>query len=163
MILDISYVHAAFAVMTTVLFLIIVPKLLYKQFLIYGIIFGGLVDALMVSAYTVLGLIRYKGFGLFGILDLVSSWTPVVWISAFGMFFYMLPVRKFFLIPYILSWTAFTYGIGLVFENFGVFEYIGLWRYIAPLNFLAWFSVSAWFYTRNSKVSVALLGVTTPL
>jgi hypothetical protein len=151
---DTSYIYAIFAIQAAFVFIIIVPKKQYKLFLLYGILCGGLADALIISLFTPLHLIKYKNLGFFNILGLFSSWNPVIWAFTFGVFFYLLPTKKLLLIPFVISWAAYMFCSGLVFENFGIFEYIGFWRYATPFFFLIWLSVSSWFYFSQNNIKL---------
>lgn len=152
--MDKSFIFMYFTILAATLYFLIVPKEHYKRTLIYGIIFGGIANFMIVVLLSYLNLIRYKNLGFFDIGGFISSWTPVTWSFIFALFFYLLPVRLPFMIPYILAFAAFTYGSGLVFENFGVFEYLGFWRYAAPVLFTVWYSASAWVYLKNSELQV---------
>ena len=88
-------------------------------------------------------------------MNIFSLWTPITWAFVFMLFFYFLPVRKVFLVPYILIFSLLSYSVGLVMQNFGLFEYIGIQKYLAPFTFLIWYSVSAWVFLRNEYVARA--------
>lgn len=154
MVFDSSYTYIIFAFLTAIIFFIEVPKQHYKHYLVYGVIFGGFAEIVIDTVLILLNLIEYKNMGFFNVLNLFSSWTPVIWIFAIALFLYNLPTNRVFLIPYMLFWTMLTYSIGLVFQNFGAFEYIGFWKYAAPFLFIAWFSTTAWFYFRKQNVSM---------
>lgn len=62
---------------------------------------------------------------------MINFWTPLTWGLIFSLFFYLLPVRKAFLVPYILTFVALTYSVGLVMESLGAFRYIGIQRILA--------------------------------
>lgn len=99
-------------------FLFIVPKEQYKKTLIYGLLFGGLGDTLVAGILTYLGLISYKSMGAFNILNIFHIWTPIAWGFAFGVFFYLLLLRRAFQIPYLILFTGFSYGVGLVLQAY---------------------------------------------
>lgn len=130
-----------------------VPKQEYKKTLLYGIVFGGIGNTLVVLLLSWLNLIEYKNMGPFKIGPF-TSWTPINWTLIFGLFFYLLPVRKLFIAAVIIAFAAFSYGVGLIFENFGVFRYIGFWRYVAPFLFLTWYSTAAYVYIRNRGIAL---------
>lgn len=150
--MDKSYIFMIVALLAGVSFLLIVPKERYKKTLLYAILFGGIGDGLTVGLLSLLGLIRYKNTGAFDVLGIFSIWTPITWTYTFAIFFYLLPVRKLFVIPYLVGFAGLTYAMGLTFENFGLFEYIGFHRYTAPLVFMLWYGVSAWAYYRLERI-----------
>lgn len=132
---------------------IFIPKELYKKYFIYGLLFGGLGDYVMTfTCGKVFHLIEYKNMGIFNIANLASFWTPIAWMNVFSFFLYLLPHRKVFLIPYILTFALFGHTVGLTLQNIGLFQYHGAFVYFAPLLFLSWFSLSAWLFIRIEKV-----------
>jgi hypothetical protein len=139
--------YFAFAVIGAAL--ILIPKTQYKKFFLYGLLFGGLGDSIIALLLHLSGLIRYSNMGVTSVLGIFSFWTPITWAFAFMIFFYFLPFRKSFLIPYLILFVALNYSLGLVMENLGLFEYRGFYRYIAPIVFLLWYLVSALVFIRN--------------
>ncbi|MDO9534993.1 MAG: hypothetical protein Q7J85_06600 [Bacillota bacterium] len=148
------FIYPIFTIIVGAAALLIIPKEQYKHYLLYGFLFGGVGQILIASLLTALNLIQYKNMGPFNILGLTSIWTPLTWALAFTIFFFLLPRRKVFLIPYVLTFAALSYSVDLVKEAFGLFEYIGFNRYTAPINFLVWYSVSAWVYIRSARVEL---------
>jgi hypothetical protein len=143
--------YLAFALIIGITAFIIIPKLLYKKFLLYGLVFGGIADAIIANVCTITGIIRYNGFGAFGLIDTYSILTPITWTFAFMLFFYFLPVRKGFLIVYILGWSAINYSVGIVMQNLHLFSYLGIGLYIAPIIFIVWYSISAYVFRRYEQ------------
>ncbi|AET67232.1 hypothetical protein Desor_1585 [Desulfosporosinus orientis DSM 765] len=141
--------YPIFAIVMILGALLLIPKNLYKKFFLYGLMFGGIGDSIIASLYTIFDFIKYKEMGPFNIMNIFSLWTPITWAFAYMIFFYFLPVRKAFLVPYVLIFSLLNYSVGLVMQNFGLFEYIGIYKYFAPLTFLIWYSVSALVYLRN--------------
>ncbi len=151
------FVFPIFAIITGVSALLLIPKEKYKHYFLYGFIFGGVLQILIASILTTLDLIQYKNMGPFNVMGLFSIWTPIAWMFAFTIFFYLLPTRKAFLLPYIIAFAALSYSVGLIKESLGTFEYLGFYRYPAPINFLVWYSVSAWAYFRLENVKLKWL------
>jgi hypothetical protein len=147
-----SIIYLIFAAIAGIAFLIVVPKEQYKRYLLWGLIFGGLGNATLVPLLSSLNLIQYKNMGPFSIFGLFSIWTPLTWAFVFSTFFYLMPVRKVFLVPYILLWVALTYSVGLVMQNFGLFEYIGIHKFLAVPTFLLWYTVSTWVYLKYDHI-----------
>ncbi len=151
---DTSYIYLFLAIGVGAAALLVIPKKHYKHYFLYGLLFGGVGDILLATIFTYAGWIKYKNMGPFNVLGLFSFWTPITWMFAYTIFFYFLPVRKVFLIPYLLAFAGLNYGTGLFMENFGLFQYYGINRYVAPLTFFAWYSISAWVYFKNEKVTL---------
>lgn len=133
--------------------IVVIPKHLYKRFLLYGFIFGAIGEVILATLFgPILHLIEYRNMGVFEIFGIVSFWTPIAWMFAFMLFFYFLPVRRQFLYPYITGFAAFAYMVGLVLQQLDLFRYLGNYFYFAPLVFLLWFSISAWEYIKMGNV-----------
>lgn len=128
--------------------LIFIPRPEYKKFFIFGFILGGLVDVLsIVIIGELLGEFSYLAGPLmvWGIPILVPVTFTFVWM----LFFYFLPLRLEFLIPYIIGFAGFAVLIGFVEQNLGYFQYHhGETRgaLITLIVFLLWFSASAGIY-----------------
>lgn len=148
------YVFPIFAIITGFSALLLIPKEKYKHYLLYGFLFGGVLEISLVVILTNLNLLQYKNMGPFNLFNVLSIWTPFSWMFAFSVFFYLLPKRTAFLIPYIITFAALSYSIGIVKESLGTFEYLGVNRYAAPFTFLLWYSFSAWAYFRIEKVKL---------
>ena len=135
--------------------IVTIPKEQYKKFLMYGFVFGGIGDTLIVFFLSrVFHLIEYLNMGPFAFLGFYSFWTPLAWTFALMVFFYFLPTWRPFLYLYILGFTFLAYGVGQILEGFGVFRYIGIQKYLAPGIFLVWFSAASWFYMRKESIRV---------
>lgn len=152
--LNISYIYILIAVVVSFIALVLIPKEKYKHYLLYGMIFGGIGEVMVVTLLTYIGLIKYKNMGPFNIFGLFPFWTPLTGLFLFMIFFYLLPARKGFLITYILCFTALNYGTGIIFKQFSLFEYPDIYLYIAPFISILWYSLSAFIYFRNENIKL---------
>ncbi|EGW37224.1 hypothetical protein [Desulfosporosinus sp. OT] len=141
--------YLIFAVVTGLVTFIIIPRNLYKKFFLYGLLFGGIGDSVLASIFHFMGLLNYKNLGLTSIFGIFSFWTPVAWTFYFMIFFYFLPVRKYFLVPYILIFVALNYSVGMVMSQSGLYELVGGYKYVQPFVFLIWCSLSAWVFHKG--------------
>ncbi|AGL03416.1 hypothetical protein [Desulfoscipio gibsoniae] len=131
----------------------IIPRPEFKKYLIYGFIFGAIGDIIvLLITGPVLNLYKYFHLGPFGIWGIFTFWTPISWMFAFMLFFYFLPVRIPFLLPYVAGFSMFGYMVGLVLQGLGMYEYIGNYIYFAPVTFLIWFSIAAFSYIRIGNI-----------
>jgi len=152
--LDKSYIYLVFVVVAAVAFFIIVPKEQYKRFLLYGLVFGGILDVISIVTLTLMNQIRFYDMGAFGVFGMIPALVPATWMFAFGVFFYLMPRRLAFLILYLFAFTALSYTVGLVMQAYGLFEYIGAQRYLAIPIFFVWYSLSAWVYSREISTNI---------
>lgn len=134
--------------------IIIIPKELYKKYLVYGLLLGALVDTGFVLLGKYLNLFLYKNMGVFNILDLYSFWTPLAWMFVIMFFLYCLPLKESVFYLYVACYGIFGYFVGLVLQNFGLYEYLGLFKYFAPLIFAAWFYSAAFIYMKVEGVKL---------
>ena len=133
--------------------LIFIPKDKYRTLFIYGFIFGGLIDALTIiiignwiGEFTYLAG-PYVGGG-------IPIFVPIAFIFVWMLFFYFLPARTLFLVPYVIGFSGFSITVGSVLQNLGFFQLPhGNLRgaLVTGISFLVWFSFSAWFYLKDIK------------
>ena len=132
----------------------LIPKEKYKRFFIYGLLFGGLGDSIIVPLLSkIFPLYQYKNMGVFNILGLYSIWTPITWTFVFAIFLYLLPIRKVFLVPYIITFVGFNVAMGMVMHSLGLFEYKKpLYQYLDLISFSLWFIIAAWIYIKAERI-----------
>ncbi|MTI59359.1 MAG: hypothetical protein FH762_05095 [Firmicutes bacterium] len=147
-----SYTYILMSLVVAGLALILIPKKEYKHYFLYGMIFGGVGEVIVVTFLRYIGLVRYRDMGSFNILGLFPFWTPLTGMFVFMIFFYLLPVRKGFLITYIICFSALNYGTGLMLNQLGLFEYVEIYLYIAPFISILWYSLAAHVYFRSGGI-----------
>ncbi|SEP13123.1 hypothetical protein [Propionispora vibrioides] len=149
--MDKSYIYLIFTAVAGIAFLFLVPKNQYKRCLLYGLVFGGIIDVLTIAAFVPINQIQFMNMGNFSVLGFIPIFVPITWTFDFAIFFYLMPRRKGFLALYVLTFTALSYVIGELMNAYDLFEYTGMPKYVAVLIFLAWYSFSAWFYLRDTQ------------
>jgi hypothetical protein len=128
--------------------IVFIPRKEYKKFFIFGFILGGLLDVVSIIIIgNLLGEFSYLAGPLMvlGIPIFIPLAFTFVWMS----FFYFLPIRMEFLIPYIIGFSGFAVLIGFVEQNLGYFKYHhGFIRgaSMTAIVFVLWFSFSTWVY-----------------
>ncbi len=76
--LDSACLYLLFALSVGLATYLVIPKEQFKKFFIYGLIFGGILDSLIVILFgKVFSFFQYKNMGVFNILDIYSIWTPI--------------------------------------------------------------------------------------
>lgn len=146
-----SMLYPLIAAVTVVAFMAIVPKEKYKHYLLWGLVFGGLGDAAVVGLLVPLKLIEYRNMGPFNILGLFSFFTPITWAFVFSLFFFLMPIRKPWLVLYVVTFVGANYAHGLMMEQLNLFRYIGIQRFLAIPIFLVWYGVSALVYRKYGQ------------
>jgi len=127
---------------------IFIPRNQYKRYIIFGFILGGAIDLITIIILgNIAGEFRYPA-GPY-VVKGIPIFTPLAFTFAWMNFFYFLPLRKEFQIPYVVGFSGFAVLVGFVLENLGYFEYTkGFTRaaIMTFVNFLLWFGVSALVY-----------------
>lgn len=133
--------------------LIFIPRKEYKKFFIFGFILGGMIDIFSIIVIgNLLGEFSYHT-GRLTVMG-IPIFIPLVFTFTWMLFFYFLPVRMEFLIPYIIGFSGFSVLIGFVEQNLGYFQYHhGFVRgaSVTMSIFLLWFGFSAWVYRHYSS------------
>lgn len=126
-----------------------VPKEEIRRLSIYGIIFGALMDFLMLIyggltgwfAWINHGPLGYHGFTIF---------SPLSWALFFIMYFYFLPKKKLMVYVYVAVAIAFSILYANLIQDLGVFYSAQGRFYIHLVDFVIWFSVATIGYYKLS-------------
>jgi hypothetical protein len=128
---------------------VIIPKKELRKFFVYGLIFGGAGDLLLILVMgTLLHQLKYLNMGVFNIFGIFPFWTPLAWTFTLMFFLYCLPLRKIIYYPYIICFGMFGYMVGILLQNFNLYEYIGIYKFFAPAILTGYLTFCAWAYRR---------------
>lgn len=136
-----------------VLTLIFIPQKEYKEYLLYGIMAGGLGDVIMVGLFqNLFHIMWFKNMGVFGVLG-QNALSPLSWIVTVMLFLRFLPGRKTFLCIYILTFGCASTAYGIVVRNANLYDFQA-WFYPIPayLIFVMWWSFAAWLFSKTSSL-----------
>lgn len=126
-----------------------------KKFFIYGLFLGAGFNVLVIFILSgVFQLFKYHHLGPFGVLGLFSIWTPLSWLFMLMVYLFLMPVRKVFFYPYVISFIVFNYFIGSTYTGLGLIELKHGYHYYQPITFLVWFALAAWVYIRGEKIKL---------
>jgi hypothetical protein len=135
--------------------LLLIPKPQYKKFFIYGFLFGGAVNVLIILVLSgVFHLFEYRYLGVGDIWGLFSFFTPLTFMFIIMIYLYFLPVRKVFLYPYIAGFIVFAYMFGQPLKGLGLFKFYKNYQYFEPITFIVWFVLTAWVYIKRERITV---------
>lgn len=124
----------------------VVPKKEIHRLSIYGIIFGGMMDVLMLILGDVTGLYGWINYGPFAFMG-IPIFSSISWAIFFILYFYFLPEHKPLNYVYITAGIVFSILYTNIVINLGVFEAAN--RTLLPLiAFIFWFSTATWGYYR---------------
>ncbi|WP_068966395.1 hypothetical protein [Desulfosporosinus sp. BG] len=143
-----------YPIFTTVFALILivnVPKIEIRRLSIYGIIFGGIMDAMVHFFGYVTGLFAWTNYGPFGFIG-VHIFADVTWSIFFILYFYFLPLQK--PLNYLFACAGIFFSVlyyNLVIDM-GILKTES--RILLPLlGFVVWFSLATWgFYKLNAYI-----------
>lgn len=142
------FIHPILTSVFGLILIVTVPKREIRRLSIYGIIFGAMMDVLMLTFGHITGLYAWINYGPFGFLW-IPFFSPVSWAIYFILYFYFLP--KQIPLNYIYSVAGIFFAIlytNLVI-NLGVF-YAYNNTYLPLFAFIGWFSIATWgFYKLN--------------
>ena len=145
-----NLLYPAFLLIVFSLTVILIPREVYKKYMIYGMLVGGLGDVLSVFVYqNLLGFMWFKNQGLFYVLG-QHALSPLCWTFTVMIFLYFLPAKRFFLYVYTLAWAMASVCYGYVVQNAKLFDFKS-WFYPIPafIAFLIWWSFAVWLYSRT--------------
>jgi len=144
--------HYTYPIYTGVLALalvILVPRKEIKRLFIYGVVFGGVANALLVSLIgNLLGAGGHTNYGLLGAFG-VPFLPPIAWSAWFIMYLYFLPERKPWIVGYIVIAAVYAVFFSNVLINFHVFQ-LNYGVVLVPfVVYASWFAAATWAYFRS--------------
>jgi len=138
------FIYPIYTVMFALILLANVPKKDIQRLSIYGIIFGGMMDALVHIFGYVTGLFSWINYGPFGFIG-VHIFADVTWSIFFILYFYFLPLQK----P--LNYVFAGGGIFFSLMYYNMVIDLGILKsasriWLPLLGFVVWFSIATWGY-----------------
>jgi hypothetical protein len=128
----------------------VVPRKEIHRLSIYGIIFGGIFDIVVVTIANITGSFRYINYEPYGLIGIHFA-APISWSIFFMLYFYFLPEKK----PYIYLYTVIGIFYSIMFcqmiAKIGIIKLShGLIDSIIP--FIFWYPIAIWAYLRLNKI-----------
>lgn len=137
-------IYPIYTISFALILIAIVPKKDIRQFSIYGIIFGGIMDALVHTVGYVTGLFSWINYGPFGFIG-VHIFANVTWTIFFIAYFYFLPKQKPLNFIYAAAGVFFAAIYYNMVIDLGILKAVD--RIVLPLvGFAVWFSIATWGY-----------------
>ncbi len=145
------FIYPIYSIIFTIILIATVPKREIQRLSIYGIIFGGMSDALVHLIGYVTGLFSWINYGPFGFIG-VHIFANVNWSIFFIIYFYFLPHPK---------------PLNYVFAGSGIFSSLLYYNMVIDLGilkssskfwlplfgFTIWFSIATLgFYKLNTFI-----------
>lgn len=136
---------AVFAIIVAVL----VPRQEIRRLSIYGIIFGGVFDAIVVGIASLLGEFKYINYEPFGMMG-IHFLAPVSWTLFYIIYFYHLPTKKVYIYIYTTMGIFYSMLFCQIITKLGVLSLAhGIIDSIIP--FVPWYIIATWGYLKLTK------------
>jgi len=122
----------------------VVPKKEIRRLFIYGFIFGGIFDIIIVVIANLIGEFKYINYEPFGLMG-IHFMAPISWTIYFIIYFYFMPEKKLYM--YLYGMTGIFYSILFcqMIAKLGVLKLAhGIFSSIIP--FLIWYPTAIWGY-----------------
>lgn len=130
-----------------IIMVLAMPKKDIIRLSIYGIMFGGLMDILMLTFGQITGLYEWINFGPLG-YKYIPLPAPITWGVFFIIYFYFLPKQKPFNYIYVLASILFSSIYINMVTNLGIFKCRYSPFIVGLFAFTFWFSLVTWGYYR---------------
>lgn len=121
---------------------LLVPRKIIKQLFFNGVIFGGVIDFIILYLLYFFGLGGYINYGPLGFAG-IPLFPLIAWTSYFIMYLYLLPEKS-----YIFAILAAVYStlFSNVLQNLGIFKWTTS-RVILPfIVYALWHLLVTWLY-----------------
>ncbi len=139
------YTYPVYTLVIALGLIALVPRKDIKRLAIYGIIFGGVSDIIVIAVAKIFSIGSHVNFGPFGMFDL-SFFPPLAWSIWFIMYLYFLPNNRILQTVYILAAAGYAMFFSNVLLNYNVLEWHKGRIFVPFLLYLVWFTLATWIY-----------------
>lgn len=147
--MPIKYIPFIYTFVFAAILIATVPKREIRRLSIYGIIFGAVLDVVVVEIANLTGSFKYINYEPFGLIGL-HFMAPISWAIFFIMYFYFLPEKKFYIYFYITTAIFYSMLFCQMITKLGVLELKhGIIDSIVP--FVIWFPAVTWAYCKLER------------
>lgn len=127
----------------------IVPREEIRRLFIYGLIFGGVFDIVVVGFANLIGEFKYINYEPFGLMG-IHFMAPISWTVFFVIYFYLLPNNRIYRYIYVITAIFYSVLFCQMITKMGVLQLAhGLVTSIVP--FVIWLPVATWGYCKLTK------------
>lgn len=126
------------------------PKNEIRRLFIYGLIFGGIFDIVVVGIASLIGEFKYIDYEQFGLMG-IHFMAPISWTIFFIIYFYLLPNKKIYIYLYVIMGIFYSVLFCQMITKLGVLMLVhGIFDSIIP--FLIWYPIATWGYLKLQKI-----------
>jgi hypothetical protein len=150
LIIPIKYIPFIYTAIFSIILVNVVPRKEIRRLFIYGLIFGGVFDVVLVEAANLIGEFKYVNYGPFGMFG-IHFMAPIAWTVYYIIYFYLLPKKKIYLYLYTAMGVFDSIFFCQMITKLGVLQLAhGLISSIIP--FVIWFPIATWGYLKLIKM-----------
>jgi hypothetical protein len=133
----VKYIPIIYTFIFAVIMFVTVPRTEIRRLSIHGIIFGAVIDVVLVTIANAIGAFRYINYEPFGMIG-IHFFAPISWAIFFVLYFYFLPEKKIYIWIYTAAGIFYSTFFCQTITKLGVLKLShGLIDSIAP--FVLWF------------------------
>lgn len=137
LIIPIKFIPFIYTSIFSIILVNIVPKNEIRRLFIYGLIFGGIFDIVVVGIANLMGEFKYINYEPFGLIG-IHFMAPISWTIFFIIYFYFLPDKKIYIYLYVIMGIFYSVLFCQMLTKLGVLKLArGIIDSIIP--FLIWF------------------------
>jgi hypothetical protein len=146
--------YPSFLLTLFIIVLLLIPKELFKEYFIYGVLIGGLGDIIVVGLFqNLFHIIQFTNVGLFNVLGM-NILSPPCWILMVMLFLRFLPRKRSFLIIYNIAFASFSVGFGYIVYNANLFTFRPwFYPFFSFITFLGWWVFATFLFLRTSPLA----------
>lgn len=150
LIIPIKFIPFIYTGIFSIILLNIVPKNEIRRLFIYGLIFGGIFDIVVIVIANLLGEFKYINYEPFGLID-IHFMAPISWTIFFIIYFYLLPDKKIYIYLYVIMGIFYSVLFCQMLTKLEILKLAhGIIDSIIP--FLIWFPTATWGYLKLQKI-----------
>lgn len=128
--------------------LLLVPRQEIRKLLIFALIFGAVMDALLIKLLSF--LVEYINYGPFGFAD-IPFFPLLAWTAYYILYFYFLPSNKLLRFVYIFTAAFYSLLFSNLLQNLGIFTWYQGRILIPILIYSLWNIIATWGYLKLKR------------
>jgi hypothetical protein len=149
-VVPIKYIPFIYTTIFSIILVNVVPRNEIRRLFIYGLIFGGVFDVVIVETANLIGEFRYINYGQFGLFG-IHFMAPIAWTVFVIIYFYLLPRKKIYIYLYTSMGVFYSIFFCQMITKLGVLKLAhGLESSIIP--FVIWFPIATLGYLKLTKM-----------
>lgn len=150
LIIPIKFIPFIYGSIFSIILINIVPKNEIRRLFIYGLIFGGVFDIVIVEIANLIGEFKYINYEPFGMIG-IHFMAPISWTIFFIIYFYFLPQKKLYIYIYVIMGIFYSILFCQTITKLGILK-LGHGIFSSIIPFLIWYPIATWGYLKLTKI-----------